>query len=173
MISQNAFAQFITVWKTDNVSTGSSTANQIMIPTITAYTYNYTVDWGDGSSNTYTTNTAQTHTYATAGTYRVSITGTFPVIMFNNGGDKLQLLSITQWGKGTWNSMNVAFYGCANLQGSIADAPVFAPNTSLVRIFSNCSQFNNDSNENHYTFSIQGTGIVTCSQVATATQTMT
>ena len=146
MISQNAFSQFITVWKTDNVSTGSSTATQIKIPTNTAYTYNYTVNWGDGLSNTYTTNTAQTHTYATAGTYTVSITGTFPAIQFSNGGDKLKLLSITQWGTGTWRSMESAFYGCTNLQGSIADAPVFALNTSLARMFRNCTKFNTSLN---------------------------
>jgi surface protein len=137
---------FITTWKTDNLSTASSAANQITIPTNTAYTYNYTVDWGDGSSNSYNTNTPQTHTYATAGTKTVSITGTFPAIKFNDGGDKLKLLQINQWGTGTWNGMADAFSGCANMQGTFTDAPVFAPNSSLYRMFANCTIFNTPLN---------------------------
>ena len=50
--------------------------------------------------------------YAAAGTYTVRIkdntgAGTgFPRIYFNISGDKRKLLTIEQWGKGKWTSMN-------------------------------------------------------------------
>jgi hypothetical protein len=41
---------FITTWKTDNLSAGSSTATQVTLPLVAGRTYNCTVDWGDGTT---------------------------------------------------------------------------------------------------------------------------
>ena len=46
-------------------------------------TVNVVVDWGDTSSDTYTTTGEKTHTYTTAGTYNVIITGNLTI--FGNG----------------------------------------------------------------------------------------
>ncbi|NMH89694.1 PKD domain-containing protein, partial [Flavivirga algicola] len=98
-------AQFITTWQT-------TVANQrITIPTKVESTYNYTVDWGDGSLSTNQTGDA-THTYTKADTYTVTVTGDFPRIYFNNEGSMLNIQSIEQWGSQTWTSMGRAFYGC-------------------------------------------------------------
>ena len=71
---------FVTTWET------TTDQESILIPVSDdprALTYNYSVDWGDGSvSNGQTTNA--THTYATAGEHIVSITGVFPAIQFSN-----------------------------------------------------------------------------------------
>ena len=84
------FAQpFITTWRT---TTASET---ITIPTFPGITYNYDVDWGDGSTVTGQTGNA-THTYATAGDYVVQISGTFPRIYFNNSGDREKILEVNQ-----------------------------------------------------------------------------
>ena len=74
---------FVTVWET-------TTANEeITIPTHSGQTYNYMVDWEEGSTTNHTGNAS--HTYATPGRYRIGITGTFPQIYFNNTGDKEKL----------------------------------------------------------------------------------
>jgi phosphate transport system substrate-binding protein len=46
---------FISTWKTDNTTTGSSTATQVRLPLESTGTYNFTLDWGDGSTSTITT----------------------------------------------------------------------------------------------------------------------
>ncbi len=129
---------FITTWKTDNV--GTSEDNQITIPT-NGVGYNYTVDWGDGTSDSEVTGSI-THTYDQPGTYSVSISGDFPRIYFNFGGDNFKLLTIEQWGDIQWDSMLRAFGGCSNLTSTATDAPNLSQVTSLQRTFTNCTNFN-------------------------------
>lgn len=131
---------FVTTWKTDNP--GPSNDNQITIPTLSGGgSFNYTVDWGDGTSDVGVTDPNPiTHTYATAGTYTVSITGDFPRLFFNNGGDREKLLTIAQWGAIAWQGLN--FYGCANLQITATDAPDLSNLTSLNNSFRNCTNLN-------------------------------
>jgi surface protein len=59
--------------------------------------FNYTVDWGDGTSDTYTNNAAQTHVYAVAGDYTVNIFG-YWVGGFQGGNGNDVLLDILDWG---------------------------------------------------------------------------
>jgi surface protein len=131
---------FITTWKTDN--TGTSDDNQITIPT-TGSGYDYSVDWGDGNSDTGVTGSI-THTYASAGTYTVSISGDFPRIFFQNGGDKDKLITIEQWGDIEWTSMSDAFFGCSNMDVVATDAPDLSGVTSLYRMFGFATSFNGD-----------------------------
>ena len=78
-----AQTEFITTWKTDNP--GVSGDNQITIPVFVSETYNYSVDWGDGSSDANITGSI-THTYASPGTYQVAISGKFPPYIFWESG---------------------------------------------------------------------------------------
>ena len=130
--------EFITVWKTDN--SGTSNSNSITIPILGSYTYNYNVDWGDGTTSTGLT-TATTKTYTTAGTYTVKITGNFPVIRFG-GGDKLKLLQVKNWGSIKWSSMYSAFSGCSNLTITALDAPDLSNVIDMGYMFNNCSSLN-------------------------------
>ncbi|XOV93207.1 MAG: BspA family leucine-rich repeat surface protein [Bacteroidota bacterium] len=126
---------FITTWQTttDNES--------ITIPTFSGETYDYRVDWGDGTVEFGFTGDA-THTYATAGTYSVSISGTFPRVYFNNSGNKDKIISIDQWGDIAWSSMMDAFAGCANLTYNATDAPNLSGVSSLQSMFLEASSFN-------------------------------
>ena len=107
----NSYGQneFITTWQTTSIS------ESITIPTFTGETYNYTVDWGDGNSDTGVTGDI-IHTYGTVGIYTVSISGTFPRIYFEFDDDGPKILSIEQWGEIQWQSMNRAFFNCQNLE---------------------------------------------------------
>ena len=128
-----AKGDFVTTWKTDNA--GTSASDQITIPTDSSdYTYDYNVDWGDGNTDADVTGDI-THTYATPGTYTVSINGTFPYIAFRNGGDKLKILSIEQWGGNEWLSMVGSFFGCSNLVINATDAPNLSSVTDMSDMF--------------------------------------
>ncbi len=136
----HAAGEFITTWKTDNA--GTSANNQITLPT-TGDGYSFDVDWGDASSTLGVTTTI-THSYLVAGTYTVTVSGTFPRIYFNNGGDKLKILSIEQWGTGQWDYMYAAFKGASNLVINAVDAPDLSNVTTLAEMFNAASSVNAD-----------------------------
>ncbi|WP_422106262.1 BspA family leucine-rich repeat surface protein [Winogradskyella sp.] len=126
---------FITEWET------TSNNESITIPTFSGDTYNYTVDWGDGTVETGLTGDAM-HTYSAAGTYTVSISGTFPRIYFYNSSDRDKIIDITQWGDNPWTSMESAFRGCANLNISASDAPDLSGVTHLSHMFQYATTMN-------------------------------
>ncbi|WP_422106260.1 BspA family leucine-rich repeat surface protein [Winogradskyella sp.] len=132
---------FITKWQT------TSDNESITIPTFSGDTYNYKVDWGDGTITSGRTSDA-THTYVYAGTYEVRISGTFPRIYFNNSGDKDKIIDIVQWGDNPWTSMEKAFYGCSNLNISAIDAPDLSGVTSLSAMLAFASSI--DASINHW-----------------------
>ena len=129
---------FITTWET-------TAANEtIIIPTDTTnYPYNYTVDWGDGSTDNriYTGNA--THEYAVADTYRVTISGTFPRIRFAQFIDKVfkptpatrQIRTVEQWGDIEWASMKLAFAGCSDLTINASDVPKLSTASDMGSMF--------------------------------------
>ncbi len=132
-------ANFITTWRT-------TTANEsITIPT-EGRGYNYTVHWGDGTSESGKTDSA-THTYASAGEYTVSIGGVFPrIYFFTYGGDgnKTKIREVTQWGNIAWTSMAGAFYGANNLTVTATDVPDLSGVTDLGGMFWDATSFNQD-----------------------------
>ena len=98
---------FMTTWRT------TMPDQLIRIPIVGT---NYTVNWGDGSSDTTESSTKRVeHTYAVAGTYSVSISGTFSRVVFGGIGNAVsagcnRLIAIDQWGAGRqWGSMEKAF----------------------------------------------------------------
>ena len=124
---------FITTWET------TTPDESITIPT-TGGGYNYRVDWGDGTVTQGHTGNA-THIYAVAGIYTVKISGDFPRIYFNNGGDRLKIKSIEQWGSGVWAPFS--FWGCENMVGNYTDVPNLTNiSGSLAHAFRECHVFN-------------------------------
>ena len=113
------FAAFNTHWQNGSRPNASaqvisSASNQYTLPTVWGGNYNFTVDWGDGSSNAITSwdQAEVTHTYATGGVYEISITGQFEGINFyrhvgsdGTGGtghvDCRKLLNVYSWGTET------------------------------------------------------------------------
>ena len=132
---------FQSTWKTDNISTGSSASNQITLPLISGGTYNFWIDWGDGSTTNVTSYSQiysgetlpRTHTYTTAGIYTVRITGTIIGFGFNLTGDRLKITSILSWGKLRLGTGSVlTFYNCDNLNlNNVSDILDLTGTTSL------------------------------------------
>ena len=136
----NQSRPFITTWQTDN--SGLTSDNQIMINTTGPA--NYTVDWGDGSSDDSVTGPI-THTYVSPGNYTVSISGFFPRIYFDlspTQTDSLKLLSVEQWGSIQWLSMRQAFLRCSNLVVNALDAPDLSSVLDMSFMFFQAQNFN-------------------------------
>lgn len=131
---------------TVDTSLGSAT-NSFTIPTNSAYTYNYTVYWCDGSSDTDVTGDAS-HTYETAGVYDIKITGLFPHLKLTSD-DKdtiaAKITDVKQWGENQWKSTANMFYYCENLESfSADDTPDLSQVTDMSNMFDYAASFNHD-----------------------------
>jgi len=89
-------------------------------------TVNATVDWGDGSSESYTSIGSKSHTYASAGTYAVKISGSLTQFGMGagttwTGSDKL--ISVDDFGEIGLTSLSGAFAGAVNLVSVPASLP--------------------------------------------------
>jgi hypothetical protein len=135
---------------TVNTALGSG-GSTFIIPT-TGTGYNYSIARSDGGlistagSGTGCAVTNQTSnsgcsgnttiTFPSSGTYDIKISGNFPRIFFNNGGDRLKLTKIKQWGTIAWTSMESAFHGCSNVEVTASDAPnLTMPTMNLQNMF--------------------------------------
>ncbi|RIV47937.1 BspA family leucine-rich repeat surface protein [Flagellimonas taeanensis] len=127
---------FVTTWKT-------TVANEeIVIGTNINLTYDYTIDWGDGTVEEIGTSDRPSHVYASAGNHTVAILGQFPaIVMFESASSEL-LLSLDQWGSIQWESMNGAFGTCQNMTYKATDIPDLSQVTDMSYIFYNASSFN-------------------------------
>ncbi|MXN91305.1 BspA family leucine-rich repeat surface protein [Flavobacterium sp. Sd200] len=136
---------FISTWKTNNTSTGSSNANQITLPLYQDGIYDFKVDWGDGTSSHITSNTLEeaTHDYAISGTYTLTIKGTLVGFRFNNVGDCLKLLEVHQWGCLRIGNYGFNFMGCSNLiLNQVADVINIKGVDNLQYMFCYCTSLN-------------------------------
>ena len=138
-------ASFVTTW----VTTVSN--ETIKIGVDAALTYDYTIDWGDGTVEDITDGTvAAQHEYADPGTHTVAIKGIFPAISMDfNGGlviqaDALKLASIEQWGTNPWTTMYTAFKDCGNMVYNATDVPDLSQVIDMIGMFSGAEAFNGD-----------------------------
>jgi surface protein len=156
---------FISVWDT-TITSGSSTAsNQIQLPLINGGTYNFVVDWGDGTQDTITSwNQAETlHTYASSGIYTLAIEGTilewsfFESFIYFGVSDSIKLTSISSWGSLQFGVLaNSNFNGCINLDlTSVSDLPNLSNTITLDNCFSDCNSLTNINRSNEWdTFNV-------------------
>ena len=106
------------------------------------YTYNFTVDWGDGSAlGTVTSynDVDAIHTYATSGnTYYVKIKGMCQGFSVNNGTFKTYIKEINNWG--TCDFRKLDFYGCNSLTTLPSGSMTGANNiTNFTDTFNGCN----------------------------------
>ncbi|RUA12484.1 MAG: hypothetical protein DSY83_14320 [Flavobacteriia bacterium] len=130
---------FVTTWRT-------TVANeQITIGTNDGLTYDYTIDWGDGTVEEITASESPSHAYATAGDHTVAILGQFPqIIMGDHESMAPKLLSVDQWGNIQWESMYGAFALCSNMTYKATDTPDLSQVVDLGYMFYNATAFNGD-----------------------------
>lgn len=130
----------------------SPTDKSFTLPLNPSENYNFTLDWGDGQTETITTNVSPTHTYAAPGQYTIRITENipsgFPQIYFNNDGQNpatnlnaQKLRFIEQWGTIKWKSMQSAFFGTSHMKLNADDVPDLTQVTSMINMFRNGTAF--------------------------------
>jgi len=128
---------FTILVKTDNA--GVSENDEILLPIQGS---DMTINWGDGNTEVVTQSNVPNNTL---GGYEIRISFGLNRISFANGGDRLKLLEIRNWGNVEWANSGLlnAFQGCSNMQGTYTDAPLLLnSNTNLQGCFANCTQFN-------------------------------
>lgn len=136
---------FITVWNTSE--DGISNSDQISLPLINTGNYDFTVDWGDGTTDEITSyNQAEiNHTYSSSGIYTVKINGTIEGWQFGRGWnehlDAAKLLGIKQWGNlkliDTSGNYDGKFQGTTNLNITAKDILDISNMTNMSYMFRN------------------------------------
>lgn len=132
--SNNAF---ITTWDTTVVG---GTTNGITLPLNSSGTYNFIVDWGDGSVEKYNSSNVS-HTYASNGTKIVRIYGQCEGWDFSAvTADRAKLTDITQWGDFHTGGNDKAFSNCTGLTTITAtDQPNFEDFPDISFFFYECA----------------------------------
>ena len=134
--STPTLVDFISVWDT-TLGDGSPS---ITLPLVASGNYNFSVNWGDGNTDTITTwdQTEITHTYATGGEYTITISGTIVGWSFAGSVDFEKITSITDVGSLKLGNEGVYFQGCSNLTtiGGIFD---LTGTTNFTSMFKNCT----------------------------------
>ena len=127
-----------------NTSLAGSDPDKFQLPFVAAGQYDVIIDKGNGdpliSIDTWDDPATLLDFSSTgAGTYEVKVYGTLNGWSFNNTGDRLKFLEITNWG--TWRAVGAIgawFRGCSNMDISATDIPIIG-STSAASGFENCS----------------------------------
>lgn len=135
---------FITVWSTEY----GTDKREIFLPLVENGEYDFTVDWGDGTSKRITSwdAPAKKHRYKKQGTYTVTIEGTIVGWQFSYteddddhwGPGSLTLLKVSQWGPLELGDTYGQFADARYLQITAEDAPGLSYTTSLSHMFDGC-----------------------------------
>jgi len=150
---------FVSTWNTANISVGSSGNKSINLPLFSDGVYNFVVDWGDGTSNTITAynQPQKNHTYSSIGTYTITIKGVFKGFGFQATGDRLKILSISNWGDFEFKDSSSGagyFLDCQNLDLSlVVDIPNLGNCTDFESCFNSCINLTTINNLNNWDLS--------------------
>ena len=131
----------------DIEGTNNWTRRFTLTPGSPGYSYNYTVDWGDGTVQNFTGNSNRTNYYQSNGQYDISITGDFPHMDQSKADNTAErVIDVKQWGEVEWRNLSNMFNGCINLTGfSAEDIPIFWQSSVYMDgTFEGASQFNYD-----------------------------
>jgi len=125
-------------WDTTKLGSANDT---VVLPLTSDGSYNFYVEWGDGTADTITGyNQAEvTHQYSQTGIYDVSIAGDVIGWQFAAIGDDDKILSISR-ADGLYLNSDRAFYGCSELTSVSSDIHF---NDDMKWGFRNCSKLSN------------------------------
>lgn len=135
---------FVSTWNTVNF--GTSSDNQIKLPLQSDGTYDFHVDWGDGTNDAITewNQSEVSHTYDSPDEYTLTITGTIEGWRFDDGGDAEKITEISNWGPLNFGKDGSYFYGCSNLTLTATDAPDLTGTTNLASTFQACEDLGSE-----------------------------
>ena len=103
-------------------------------------TFDYVIDWGDGTVESYNTDANISHIYADAGDHITKITGNFPHMNMQNITDDVyreKLRDVLNWGTIVWQDWTSMFRNCSGFTALTAtDLPNLSNVTSFVYLAS-------------------------------------
>lgn len=116
-------------------------ADTFILPLASGETYNFMIDWGDGSGvDTITEydNPDATHTFPGAGVYQLKMSGILEVwdTQFASTTDRNRITDVIQWGD--TGAETIRFRYCDNIAVSAPDAPIESSSISHVQKFRHC-----------------------------------
>ncbi len=135
-----------------------SSPDTISLPLVSNGTYNFTVNWGDGTSNTITSffSGNKTHNYSSGGIKTITIDGVINGWSFGFGVDsnRLKLRSIEQWGVLKLGNNGANFFNCDNLNLSgVTDTLNLTGINNLSYMFRECNSLTSINNVNNWNVS--------------------
>lgn len=115
---------------------GDAGGKTFTLPLVSGQTYDFEYEF-DGVRGYHNTDTDLTVTATVAGTYVLKILGgsVFASFRFANGGDKLKLIEVQNWGDMQWTTLQQSFDGCTNLEHTATDTPDWSQATSFLKAF--------------------------------------
>jgi surface protein len=141
--------RFQSTW--DTTQAGSNN-DQVVLPLVSAGSYDFSIDWGDGKTNRNnitTYNQAEvTHTYDNTGIYEIRIVGGITGWQFNNQGDDDKILTISSWGPMVMVNDAFMFYGCFFLESTATDSLILG--NTIYRMFQSVYNLGNQGNMNDW-----------------------
>jgi surface protein len=144
--SDSPSSVFVSRWST--TESGGSGDDQITLPLVENGSYDFLVNWGDGTSDQITgwDDPEKTHTYSQQGTYEVQIVGEISGWSFGESGDSgdndaEKLLEVSSWGPLSFGDTEGQFVGAANLEITASDTPDLSGTSSLSDAFYNATNF--------------------------------
>jgi len=105
-------------------------------------TVSCTIDWGDGTYDSYTTVGTKTHTYDSDGEYTVKVFGL--LTGFGANVTRPELTKCLSFGEIGLTSLVTAFRGCANLTQVPTSLPTTSAVTTIQGMFRDATSFNQD-----------------------------
>jgi hypothetical protein len=126
----------------------STSTTHFLLPLESSTSYNFTIHWGDGTSNAITTYDAAElyHEYPASGHYWVEIEGSCPRLYFGAAGalDPTKLTRIYQWGDVNYSTNQTgAFTSCSNLVTLASDCTWMNSIITGTMMFYDCSKVKN------------------------------
>ena len=123
---------------------------QIKLTLSESYNYDFTIDWGDGNSETYDGNIPEiTHEYADSGVFDITIEegegGNFPYIKIDDSVSRISIVEISQWGNIGWESFTKSFRDCASLDITASDFPILSNVEQMNEAFWGCNSLVNEN----------------------------
>ena len=134
----STYSNFVAKWDTTQEGSANDT---IVLPLVADGTYDFYIDWGDGTKDTITAHNQSevTHQYSDTGIYTIRLVANDMVgWQFNDSGDDDKLMEIIEWGPLRFVSDDTnLFKGCSNLTLSTTSDPPF--NADVAGMFQDCS----------------------------------
>ena len=125
-------------------NTNLSSGTTISVPTGSG---SHTINWGDGSSNSYTSSGYKNHTYSVNGTYTVQVSGTvnsFGSSSTPTANNVNKLTECLSFGTVGLTSLSSAFHDCTNLTSVPSSIPSGV--TDISNMFRGATSFNQSLN---------------------------